>query len=170
MQIRTSDKKTEIKRGPRSLPRVWKLPGGPLFIFLCVFFALALAYGAASLSGFDPYSALGLSERLSCGFHAITGLYCPGCGGTRSVIRLLGFDPVRSFLLHPVPLLVFALAANFFVRFIFAYLVPEKCPVRLKPARFRPVYLILICVLLFLNFIVKNVLLLCGIDSIAFFQ
>ena len=36
-----------------------------------------------------------------CEFFKRTGLYCPGCGGTRSVKCLLKGDLVRSFLFHP---------------------------------------------------------------------
>lgn len=36
-----------------------------------------------------------------CAFLSITGLYCPGCGGTRAVKSLLRGDIVRSFIYHP---------------------------------------------------------------------
>lgn len=36
-----------------------------------------------------------------CEFLKRTGLYCPGCGGTRAVKCLLRGDLVRSFLFHP---------------------------------------------------------------------
>lgn len=36
-----------------------------------------------------------------CEFFAVTGLYCPGCGGTRAVKSLLRGDLIRSFLYHP---------------------------------------------------------------------
>lgn len=36
-----------------------------------------------------------------CEFLAVTGLYCPGCGGTRAVKSLLRGDLIRSFLYHP---------------------------------------------------------------------
>lgn len=36
-----------------------------------------------------------------CEFLALTGLYCPGCGGTRAVKSLLRGDLIRSFLYHP---------------------------------------------------------------------
>ena len=29
---------------------------------------------------------------IPCAFHKITGLYCPGCGGTRAVISLIKLD------------------------------------------------------------------------------
>ena len=32
-----------------------------------------------------------------CSFKKMTGLYCPGCGGSRSVIALARFDIVNSF-------------------------------------------------------------------------
>ena len=36
-----------------------------------------------------------------CDFLTKTGLYCPGCGGTRAVKSLLRGDLIRSFLYHP---------------------------------------------------------------------
>ena len=36
-----------------------------------------------------------------CAFLSITGLYCPGCGGTRAVKSLLRGDIIRSFMYHP---------------------------------------------------------------------
>ncbi len=36
-----------------------------------------------------------------CLFHRLTGLYCPGCGGTRAVLLLLHGHPLRSFVYHP---------------------------------------------------------------------
>jgi hypothetical protein len=52
-----------------------------------------------------------------CPFHAITGLYCPGCGSLRAIHQLLYGNPVAAFWLNPLmilslPFLVGALIYN----------------------------------------------------------
>lgn len=39
--------------------------------------------------------------RMPCLFHLMTGLYCPGCGGTRAVKYLLQGDWKNSLIYHP---------------------------------------------------------------------
>lgn len=41
---------------------------------------------------------------LPCLFHLLTGLYCPGCGGTRAVYYLLHGQLVTSLQFHPLVL------------------------------------------------------------------
>ncbi len=41
---------------------------------------------------------------IPCMFHSLTGLYCPGCGGTRAVRALLRGDLRMSFQYHPLVL------------------------------------------------------------------
>lgn len=48
--------------------------------------------------------------RFPCLFHLLTGLYCPGCGGTRSVIYLAHGQIVTSFVYHPFVLYAVAAA------------------------------------------------------------
>ena len=48
-----------------------------------------------------------------CLFHLFTGLYCPGCGGTRAAIHLLHGHIAASFQYHPFVL--YAVAALFCV-------------------------------------------------------
>jgi hypothetical protein len=40
-----------------------------------------------------------------CPFHAITGLYCPGCGSLRAIHQLLCGNPVAAFGLNPLMVL-----------------------------------------------------------------
>ena len=39
-----------------------------------------------------------------CEFKRVTGVYCPGCGGTRAFFALLRLKPVKSFFYHPAVL------------------------------------------------------------------
>lgn len=39
-----------------------------------------------------------------CLFHWLTGLYCPGCGGTRAALHLLHGDIAGSLRYHPLVL------------------------------------------------------------------
>lgn len=55
--------------------------------------------------------------KFPCVFHAVTGLYCPGCGGTRAVRTLLRGDILKSFQYHPlVPYALFAVLFSLITR------------------------------------------------------
>ena len=41
------------------------------------------------------------AEGLPCLFRIFTGLYCPGCGGTRAVKALLSGQILKSLYFHP---------------------------------------------------------------------
>ena len=51
-----------------------------------------------------------------CYFETITGLYCPGCGGTRAMIALFQGHFVKSFICHPVVPYAAVVYAVFMVR------------------------------------------------------
>ncbi len=51
-----------------------------------------------------------------CFFEAVTGLYCPGCGGSRAVIALFRGHIVKSFLYHPAVPYAFAVYVIFMVK------------------------------------------------------
>lgn len=53
-----------------------------------------------------------------CTFLSATGLYCPGCGGTRAVKSLLRGDLIRSFLYHPF-VVYFAISYSIFMIYEF---------------------------------------------------
>lgn len=88
-----------------------------------------------------------------CAFFTRTGLYCPGCGGTRALKSLLRGDIIRAFLYHP-----------FVVYFAFAYMffmVYEFCKKHFKT--FRKIFPVEIVIdvgvgFLLLQWIVKVIL------------
>ena len=56
--------------------------------------------------------------RIPCVFHELTGLYCPGCGGTRAVKALLAGHPILSFQYHPLVLYCALVALLFAVSWL----------------------------------------------------
>lgn len=45
-----------------------------------------------------------LLQLNGCVFKRVTGVYCPGCGGTRAFFALLRLDLIKSFFYHPAVL------------------------------------------------------------------
>lgn len=96
-----------------------------------------------------------------CIFHSLTGLYCPGCGGTRAVRTLLQGDLRMSVQYHPLVLYtVIAVFAEIIIRFLSK---KRKHPLDHKK---RERILILIgAAIVVINWIFKNYMLLVrGID------
>lgn len=107
---------------------------------------------------------LAINGKLPCLFREMTGLYCPGCGGTRAVKALLRGDIVTSFLYHPLVLYCALVAAVFAVSYI--------CYWKTRNPRFRLYlengYVYAGLAILAVNFIVKNYCLLVkGIDILT---
>src|SRR5690349_16070871 len=75
---------------------------------LVVGFALtALAYAV------DPAQVEWLPP---CPFHRLTGLWCPGCGGTRAFHQLLHGNLLMALHLNPLAISLLPLAGYFVVR------------------------------------------------------
>jgi len=90
-----------------------------------------------------------------CNLRTLTGFYCPGCGGTRAVLALIHGHPIRSFLYHPIVLIVFVFGVIFMVRNTIWIISRGKLNVAMK---FREKY-IFICIGIFLiNWIVQNII------------
>ena len=51
-----------------------------------------------------------------CIFETVTGIYCPGCGGTRAFIALCRGHIIRSFIYHPFVPYFFVVYIIFMVR------------------------------------------------------
>lgn len=97
----------------------------------------------------------------TCLFFRITGFYCPGCGGTRAIITLLRGKLIRSFLYHPFVLYTALIGGWFMISQTVQRLTKGKCAIGMK---YRDGYLWVALALVIINFFVKNLLLLGGID------
>jgi len=101
---------------------------------------------------------------MPCLFHVFTGLYCPGCGGTRAVKALLTGHPVISFFYHPLVPYCALVALVFLCSYLIFWLT--------KKQRFRLYlhdgYVYAGVGIIVLNFVIKNYLLAVkGIDVLA---
>jgi len=52
----------------------------------------------------------------ACAFHALTGLYCPGCGMTRALHALVHFDLLRAMRMNAFFILALPVFALLFYR------------------------------------------------------
>ncbi len=73
--------------------------------------AIVLAVVALVIAGilllFDPFSAT--SVLPPCFFHALTHLYCPGCGTTRALHALLHGNLMLAMQMNPLAVVALAL-------------------------------------------------------------
>ena len=92
-----------------------------------------------------------------CALHALTGLYCPGCGGTRAVLAFLRGDLLRSLFYHPiVP----------YTAVVCGWFMASQTIERVSRGRIRigmhvrELYLWLALLIIAINFLLKNLALL----------
>ena len=97
----------------------------------------------------------------SCVFLETFNLYCPGCGGSRSLNALLSFDFIKSFIYYP-PILI----TSFIILYVDIKLLISAFK-HTESANINPSVFLIIPVAIVLSFIIKNVLLFCGIDILG---
>lgn len=93
-----------------------------------------------------------------CMFHRLSGLYCPGCGGTRAVKALLDGHLLECFLYHPFVLYCAVLYVLFMASHTLELLFAKRLPIRGLDFKISYVYIGIILILL--QWMVKNLLLL----------
>ena len=97
---------------------------------------------------------LGLKFSLPpCLFHSLTGLYCPGCGGTRAFRLLLSGHILQSFLYHPAVVLTGVLYVWFMVSHTAEILSKGRLKIGLP---YTDKFLYLEVVVIILQCIIKN--------------
>ncbi len=88
-----------------------------------------------------------------CLFHALTGFYCPGCGGTRAVRYLLSGQLLKSLYCHPAVLP----GALLYLLFMGSHTLSRLCKNgKIRGMKFRFFYLYLLGGLVLLSVIMKN--------------
>lgn len=124
-----------------------------LYQLICIFTLPALA-----LMGWYVWATLHIipEEIAGCVMLRATGLYCPGCGGTRSVVALLRGNLVQSVLYHPAVIYGVVLFLLYFISQTLMRLSKGK----VKGLSMKPIYLYILLGIILVNFIIRNVLLL----------
>lgn len=92
-----------------------------------------------------------------CVLHSLTGLYCPGCGGTRAVAFLLHGDFLHSLVYHPFVPYAFVLCTWFMISQTIERLSKGRLHIGMH---FREAFLWIALAIIIINFIVKNAALL----------
>lgn len=97
---------------------------------------------------------------VGCAFKNAFGIYCPGCGGSRSLNALLNFRLLRSFIYYPAIPYTAAVILLFDIDLLFALIKGRGLCGRFYYKAFLGVPIIIMA-----NFLLKNILLLAfGVD------
>jgi len=91
---------------------------------------------------------------LFCPFHEVTGLNCPGCGGTRAVMSLLRPDFFRALYYNPLTMLFGLYMIWWFVRLCINAFGRRFVPVTVELVQLR--HLLLPAIVLFAFWVVRN--------------
>lgn len=91
--------------------------------------------------------------RLPCVLFYCTGIYCPGCGGTRAVRELLHGHIFKAFYYHPFVPYCALLCAWFMISHTVEKLSGGKIPVGMK---FHPAYLYAGLIIILANWVLRN--------------
>lgn len=118
--------------------------GKKLYIITCVLLGTFLCF----LIAYHVFDLQFSGHLNMCGFIYFLHLYCPGCGGTRSVDYLLHGQLFNSFASHPLILYLVALFLSYFLPATYTYAIKRNGR---KYYRFRPwtLYLMLAVILVF---------------------
>lgn len=118
------------------------------YVCLGICVILGIAYLVLSVLGI-PITEI---NPYPCSLYTLMGLYCPGCGGTRSVLFLMQGDWLTSFLYHP--------AVPYTAVLVGVYLISHTLNIftkgKVKAMLFRPVYFYILIAIILIQWIVKD--------------
>lgn len=101
---------------------------------------------------FDKDIMYGVIRNVPCPIHALTGGYCPGCGGTRAVRFLLQGDVWNSFYYHPVVLYMAVGITVFMISHSLKHLTKGK----IRGIHFHANFLYIGLGIILINMLIKN--------------
>lgn len=96
-----------------------------------------------------------------CMFLKYSGYYCPGCGGTHSVIALLSGHPVISAMLNPFPVYAVLMLIALVIHAIIAL-------VKKRHFVYPDGWIWGLLAIVVLNFVIRNIVLFLGFDIIQY--
>lgn len=103
---------------------------------------------------------------IKCIAKNLFGIYCPGCGGSRSLYAFLSFDFINSFILYP-PIIISAAVVLDYDRRLITSLIKKDTE---KTDNFKFYTFLIIPASVILWFIIRNILLLVfKIDTVGDF-
>lgn len=106
---------------------------------------------------------LGVFDRFGglppCIIHSRTGLYCPGCGGTRAVNALLHGHILTSLYYHPLVVYTAVVGGWFMISQTIQRVSRGKLRIGMH---YRDIYLWLALAIVVVNCLVKNLVLIIG--------
>ena len=129
-------------------------------------------YGVIAFIAFAVFGAVLLTLDYNgvtlpyCLFNKITGLYCPGCGGTRSVRALLHGHLIKSLWYHPF---VFYGAVMYAI-YMITNTIKRYINHNFYGMKYKDIYIYIWIAILFLNVIIRNIMLVKFNISLDYFK
>ncbi|MFA9377729.1 MAG: DUF2752 domain-containing protein [Lachnotalea sp.] len=97
-----------------------------------------------------------------CLFHKLSGLYCPGCGGTRAVLSLIHGHPIASIQYNPIVMYGLLIYAWYMISNTIELLSKKKLKIGMK---YSDSYFWVGLGIIIVFFLIRNILLVAlGID------
>lgn len=90
----------------------------------------------------------------SCPIYTHLGIYCPACGGTRAVISLLNIDLLSSIIFNPIVIYTLFFSTLYIITELINIIFHKRININFK------IIIKIGIILLFVNCIIKNILIL----------
>jgi hypothetical protein len=110
--------------------------------------ALGILYVICKITGFQLMDFIPKQDYL----YALTGYYCPGCGGTRAANALFHGHLLQSIKYHPVVIYTVVLFSVYIISHTIGLVTRDKVP----SMKFRPIYFYVMIVIILVQWAVKN--------------